>query len=139
MAMTEQNVCDVEKEIQTKLAKKLLDVIILQLLNAQPMHGYELISKIRKNFGVYFGPSTIYPLLSTLEKSACIISQWDMEKGRPKKVYSLTTEGQDMLVFAENSISLLCQKMFPSLISAEETPAFTKSDTNIGSFTVSGT
>jgi hypothetical protein len=34
----------------------------------QPMHGYQIITKIRKTFGVYFGPSTIYPLLGALEK-----------------------------------------------------------------------
>jgi hypothetical protein len=51
-----------QKEIQTKLTKGLLDMIILQFLDQEPMHCYQLITKIRKNFGVYFGPSTIYPL-----------------------------------------------------------------------------
>ncbi len=47
-------------------------MIILQFLNAEPMHGYQVISKIRKNFGIYFGPSTIYPLLGTLEKKGYV-------------------------------------------------------------------
>ena len=37
-------------------------MIILQFLDQEPMHGYQVITKIRKNFGVYFGPSTVYPL-----------------------------------------------------------------------------
>ena len=53
---------NIQKEVQVKLAKGLLDLIILQFLNSQPMHGYQVITKIRKSFGVYFGPSTIYPL-----------------------------------------------------------------------------
>jgi len=59
---------NMQKEVQVKLAKGLLDLIILQFLNTEPMHGYEIITKVRKTFGVYFGPSTVYPLLSTLEK-----------------------------------------------------------------------
>src|SRR4030065_634851 len=62
------------KEVQTKLMKGLLDLIILQFLNGQPMHGYQIITKIRRSFGVYFGPSTIYPLLGTLEKKGFVKS-----------------------------------------------------------------
>jgi DNA-binding PadR family transcriptional regulator len=102
---------NVQKEVQVKLAKGLLDLIILQFLKTQPMHGYEIISKVRKTFGVYFGPSTVYPLLSSLEKKGYISSQWDMANERPRKVYSLTNEGHNMLNFTENSLNLICQKM----------------------------
>jgi PadR family transcriptional regulator, regulatory protein PadR len=103
-----------QKEVQTKLAKGLLDLIILQFLKAQPMHGYEVITKIRKNFGIYFGPSTIYPLLTSLEKKKYIVSQWDMSNERPRKVYHLTNDGNTMLNFTENSLNLICQKISPS-------------------------
>lgn len=125
MVMTVQNVVGVEKDIQAKLTKKLLDVIILQLLNTQPMHGYELITKVKKTFSVYFGPSTVYPLLASLEKSVYITSRWDMENDRPRKVYSLTEEGRGMLFFAEKSLNLLCQKMAP-FISSTDVPVFTE-------------
>jgi PadR family transcriptional regulator PadR len=100
-----------KKEVQAKLAKGLLDLIVLQLLSSKPMHGYQVITKIRKNFGVYFGPSTIYPLLATLEKKGLINSEWNMENERPRKIYKLTNEGQTMLNFTENSLNLLCQKI----------------------------
>jgi DNA-binding PadR family transcriptional regulator len=48
-------------KVQVKLTKGLLDLIVLQFLNAESMHGYQIITKIRKTFGVYFGPSTVYP------------------------------------------------------------------------------
>jgi PadR family transcriptional regulator PadR len=98
-----------QKEIQTKLAKGLLDMIILQMLDQQPMHGYQLITKIRKGFGVYFGPSTVYPLLGTMEKKGYIKSTWNMDADRPKKVYNLTRDGQTVLNFTENSLSLICK------------------------------
>src|SRR3989304_10457086 len=66
-----------QKEVQTKLAKGLLDLIVLQFLNQQPMHGYQIITRIRKSFGVYFGPSTIYPFMAQLEKKGYIKNQWN--------------------------------------------------------------
>ena len=102
---------NMKKEVQVKLAKGLLDLIVLQFLNSEPMHGYQIITKIRRSFGVYFGPSTIYPLLSSLEKKGFVSSEWNMETERPRKIYKLTTEGQTMLNFTENSLNLFCQKM----------------------------
>jgi PadR family transcriptional regulator PadR len=99
------------KEVQSKLMKGLLDLIILQFLNGQPMHGYQIITKIRKTFGVYFGPSTIYPLLGTLEKKRFVKSEWDMSTERPRKVYKLTTEGQNLLNFTEDSLNFICRKI----------------------------
>lgn len=99
------------KNIQVKFMKGLLDLIILQLLKSKPMHGYQIIMSIRRTFGVYFGPSTIYPLLSDLEKSGYVTSEWDMTHERPRKVYKLTHEGLSLLNFAEESLSIICRKI----------------------------
>jgi PadR family transcriptional regulator PadR len=102
---------NVEREIQTKLTKGLLDLIILQLLDARPMHGYQIITKIRKSFGVYFGPCTIYLLLAALEKKGQVTGEWNMKTERPIKVYKLTSQGKNVLKFTENSLNLICKKM----------------------------
>ena len=99
------------KKVQTKLVKGLLDLIILNLLKAKPMHGYQIITCIRKNFGVYFGPSTIYPLLNSLEEKGYIKSEWDLSRDRPRKVYNLTAEGANLLAFTEDSLALICRKI----------------------------
>lgn len=99
------------KEVQAKLMKGLLDLIVLQFLNGSPMHGYQIITKIRRAFGVYFGPSTIYPLLGTLEKKGYVTSEWNMCNDRPRKVYKLTNEGQSLLNFTEDSLNFICQKI----------------------------
>jgi len=100
-----------QKEVSTKLTKGLLDLIILQFVGTQPMHGYQIITKIRKNFGVYFGPSTVYPLLNTLEKKGFVKSEWNMNSERPRKVYSLTSNGRSMLSFTEDSLNMICRKI----------------------------
>ncbi len=112
-----------QKEIQTKLTKGLLDLIVLQFLDSQPMHGYQIITKIRRAFGVYFGPSTIYPLLASLEKKGHVESRWNMESERPRKVYELTSQGKNLLGFTENSLSLICKKMMNDVESKVEVAA----------------
>ena len=108
---TEGKKMNAQKEVQTKLMKGLLDLIVLQFLSSQPMHGYQIITKIRKSFGVYFGPSTIYPLLGTLEKKGYVNSVWNMESERPRKIYELTNEGQNLLNFTEDSLNFICRKI----------------------------
>jgi PadR family transcriptional regulator PadR len=98
---------NIQKEVQVKLTKGLLDMIVLQFLNEQPMHGYEIITKVRRSFGVYLGPSTVYPLLNGLEKKGYVNSEWNMKSERPRKVYKLTNEGQNLLNFTENSLNLI--------------------------------
>ncbi len=105
------------KEVQLKLMKGLLDLIVLQFLSSQPMHGYQVITKIRKTFGVYFGPSTIYPLLNALEKKGYVKSEWNMDNERPRKVYKLTNDGQNLLNFTEDSLNFICRKIGTSGVS----------------------
>ena len=100
-----------QKEVQTKLTKGLLDMIILQYLEQESMHGYQIITKIRKGFGVYFGPSTVYPLLGLLEKKGYLKSTWNMTADRPRKVYTLTNEGKNVLNFTESSLNFICKNM----------------------------
>jgi len=100
-----------QKEVQTKLTKGLLDLIVLQFLDSEPMHGYQIITKIRHSFGVYFGPSTIYPLLNTLEKKEYVKSQWNMDTERPRKIYQLTNDGKNVLNFTANSLNIICKTM----------------------------
>ncbi|MEA2090520.1 MAG: PadR family transcriptional regulator [Thermoproteota archaeon] len=99
------------KEVRTKLMKGLLDLVVLQLLKAEPRHGYRIITDIRKTFGVYFGPSTIYPLLNVLEEKGYVKSRWDLENERPKKVYNLTAEGRNLLGCTETSLNNICRKL----------------------------
>jgi PadR family transcriptional regulator, regulatory protein PadR len=101
------------KEITTALTKNLLDTIILELLNEKDMHGYQIMTKIRKNYGISFGPSTIYPLLTMLEKKGQLQSAWDMTSERPRKVYKLTETGKSILAYSENALTSFCRTFAP--------------------------
>ena len=87
------------------------------------MHGYQLISRIRKNFGVSFGASTVYPFLDRLEKKGYLKSEWNVASARPQKIFSLTKDGQAVLNFAEGSLNLIRRNLMATVSKeqAEET------------------
>ena len=111
---------NVQKEAQTKLTKGLLDLIVLQFLDSQPMNGYQIITRIRRSYGLNFGPSTVYPILASLEKKGHVESRWNMESERPRKVYKLTSQGKNLLDFTENSLNLVWKKMANDTTAAVE-------------------
>jgi len=96
---------------EIKLVRGLLDLVVLGLLKEKSTHGYGIITNIRRNFGVYFGPSTIYPLLNEHETKGNIKSEWDLTHDRPRKVYSLTSEGQSLLTGVEESLYQICNRL----------------------------
>jgi PadR family transcriptional regulator PadR len=99
------------RKAEIKLVRGLLDLVVLGLLKEKSIHGYGVITSIRRNFGVYFGPSTVYPLLSDLETKGYIKSQWDLTHDRPRKVYSITTEGHSLLNGTEESLYQICNRL----------------------------
>ncbi len=101
----------IQREVETNLTKGLIDMIVLEFLRNEPMHGYQIITKIRRTFGVYLGPSSVYPLLKGLEKKGYVKSTWITDTERPRKVFKLTADGQALLKFAENTLSLICSTL----------------------------
>ena len=99
------------RKAEIKLVRGLLDLVVLGLLKEKSIHGYGVITSIRRNFGVYFGPSTVYPLLGDLETKGYIKSEWDLTHDWPRKVYSLTTEGHSLLNGAEESLYQICNRL----------------------------
>ena len=74
-----------------------LDLIVLQLLNAEPTNGYDLTQRIcaisRDVLNVNAG--SLYPALYRLEHRALIRARWaQTESGRRAKIYSVTAAGR---------------------------------------------
>jgi PadR family transcriptional regulator PadR len=99
------------RKAEIKLVRGLLDLVVLGLLKEKSIHGYGVITSIRQSFGVYFGPSTVYPLLGELETKGYIKSEWDLTHDRPRKVYSLTPEGHSLLNGTEESLYQICNRL----------------------------
>jgi DNA-binding PadR family transcriptional regulator len=105
------NIFEDPKQLHTQVIKGLRYFIVLQLLRIQPMHGYKIISVIRKKFGIYLGPSSVYPLLKDLEDWEYIESVWETADFHPRRVYSLTSQGQNLLDYMEHSVGHILMGM----------------------------
>jgi transcriptional regulator len=77
-----------------------LDLIVLQLLRAEPTNGYDLtlrIQAITKDV-LNVNAGSLYPALYRLEQRGLVRAAWaDTENGRRAKVYSLTAAGRKQL------------------------------------------
>jgi transcriptional regulator len=77
-----------------------LELIVLQLLRAEPTNGYDLTLRIqaitRDVLNVNAG--SLYPALYRLEQRGLLKAEWaESETGRKTKVYSLTAAGRKQL------------------------------------------
>src|SRR5204862_1426567 len=85
---------------KTTLLQGTLDLIVLQLLQAEPTNGYDLslrIQAISKEV-LNVNAGSLYPALYRLEERGLIRAQWESTaKGRRAKVYSLTAAGRKHL------------------------------------------
>ncbi len=77
----------------------LLDLkdIIIKILSKSPKHGYDLSKEISNNLQMKPSLGGLYPILKALKIKGFIKSNEVIESGRLKKIYSLTTKGQEEL------------------------------------------
>ena len=82
------------------LLQGTLDLIVLQLLQAEPTNGYDLtlrIQAISKDV-LNVNAGSLYPALYRLEERGLIRAEWaETPNGRRAKVYSVTTAGRKQL------------------------------------------
>ncbi len=73
---------------------------------------------------MYFGASTIYPLLNAMENKQYVKYEWSMGGPRPKKVYEITADGKSMLDYTAGSLRAICstftKSKMPARISSQE-------------------
>ncbi|HEY4306323.1 MAG TPA: PadR family transcriptional regulator [Gemmatimonadaceae bacterium] len=82
------------------LLQGTLDLIVLQLLRAEPTNGYELAQRIQtiSKDVLTINAGSLYPALYRLEGRDLIRADWEESKtGRKVKVYSVTTAGKKHL------------------------------------------
>ena len=75
------------------------ELLILQLLDRRPMHGYDLVQTIRDSSGhtLDFGEGCIYPVLHRLEGQKLLSSKRELVGGRNRIIYRVTKQGQRRL------------------------------------------
>ena len=85
---------------KTNFLTGTLELIVLQLLRAEPTNGYDLtlrIQAISKDV-LNVNAGSLYPALYRLEQRGLLKAEWaESEKGRETKVYALTPAGRKQL------------------------------------------
>ena len=91
---------------KSTLLQGTLDLIVLQLLRAEPTNGYELTLRIQavSKDVLNVNAGSLYPALYRLEERGLVRAEWaSTEKGRRAKVYSLTAAGRKHLAAERES------------------------------------
>ena len=84
----------------TDLLQGTLDLLILQTLALEPMHGWGVAQRIQQlsKEVLQIGQGSLYPALHRLEYKGWLRSDWRMsENNRRAKFYQLTATGRKQL------------------------------------------
>ena len=78
-----------------ELRRGTLVISVLSQLK-EPQYGYSLVQALSEK-GLDIEQNTLYPLLRRLEKQELLISDWEVTGTRPRRYYTLSEDGKDML------------------------------------------
>jgi PadR family transcriptional regulator PadR len=79
------------------MTRNFLDILILRLVQTEPMWGYKVIKKTEGLFGIKIRHGALYPLLNSLEAKGYVRSKKTTKGGRVRKVYEITSKGTQLV------------------------------------------
>jgi len=85
---------------KAEFLKGTLDMLILKIVAAGPIHGYAISHRIQQISRDFFQvpQGSLYPALHRLEERGWLTAEWkDTETGREAKFYKLTRVGRKQL------------------------------------------
>lgn len=85
---------------KNELLKGTLDMLVLNTLTAQPLHGYAIAQQIEalSDDRLRIEQGSLYPALVRLQKRGWVTSKWaESPTGRRARYYTLTAAGRRQL------------------------------------------
>jgi DNA-binding PadR family transcriptional regulator len=88
--------------IVERIFRNFLDLMILRLVQIEPMWGYKIIKHVEEQHQIRLRHGALYPLLNKLEKSGLLRSRKETKLlrsrketkgGRIRKIYEITSKG----------------------------------------------
>jgi len=80
-----------------QLVKGTVRLLVLRLLDREPMYGYQIIQHLRDRSQGHFRPGegALYPLLHEMEEQGLLRARWRQQEGRPnRRYYHVTARGR---------------------------------------------
>jgi PadR family transcriptional regulator PadR len=84
-------------KLKHRFAKGFLDLLILQMVEAKPTWGYDIIKKTETTYKFKLRHGALYPMLNKLKTKGLIKCRKELQKGRVRKIYEITTPGRQLL------------------------------------------
>ena len=78
-----------------ELKRGVLQLAVLASLR-RATYGYDLL-KVLEQAGIPTEEGTLYPILRRLDKDGLLAAEWNTSGTRPRKYYSTTDKGRDVL------------------------------------------
>jgi PadR family transcriptional regulator, regulatory protein PadR len=94
-----------------ELLQGTLDMLVLRILSAGPMHGWGIAQRIQllSKDVLQVEEGSIYPALYRMEHKGWIAAEWGQsENNRRAKYYQLTKEGQKQLASESRDWARIC-------------------------------
>ena len=98
--MNKETFADLFDKSAQELRRGALVLATLSQLHA-PKYGYALINSLSDK-GLQVEQGTLYPLLRRLEGQGLLESEWNVDGSRPRRYYTISAAGREMLVALEN-------------------------------------
>jgi len=88
---------------QSQMRKGFLEFPVLLIIGAKPTYAPDILKQL-KTANLLVVEGTLYPLLSRLKRYNLVAYQWEESKtGPPRKMYTITNEGKEVLIQLELS------------------------------------
>ena len=96
----------------TEMLKGTLEGIVLAILAARSAYGYEITARLREQGFSDIAEGTVYALLVRFDQKGLVdVERIPSEKGPPRKVYSLNTQGHAYLDEFWRTWSFLAERL----------------------------
>lgn len=92
-------------ELRRRFVRSFLDIMILHMLEREPLWGYKMMSILKEGYDIKVGPPVIYPLLDSMEGNGLIEGKEVYEGKRRRKLYSATQKGIQTVKCIKNIVA----------------------------------
>ena len=95
------------ENIKSQMRKGILEYCILSIINRQEVYTSDILEALRQA-DLLVVEGTLYPLLSRLKNNGLLKYRWqESTDGPPRKYFTLTDEGQEMLTALDGEWSVI--------------------------------
>ena len=95
------------ENIKSQMKKGILEYCILSIINRQEVYTSDILEALRQA-DLLVVEGTLYPLLSRLKNNGLLKYRWqESTDGPPRKYFTLTDEGQEMLTALDGEWSVI--------------------------------